>query len=72
MSPTGSGWIDGRAARKEDLIRNNCREVDPSERPEWNPKTKQQAEAERKQLEERRANPYVMDAETKERLMKGE
>lgn len=30
-SPLGTGWIDGRRARREDLKRNNCREVDPSE-----------------------------------------
>lgn len=32
-SPLGDGWVDGRAARREHLKRNNCREVDPSERP---------------------------------------
>lgn len=31
MSPLGTGLIDGRRARREDLKRNNCREVDPSE-----------------------------------------
>ncbi len=30
-SPLGTGVIDGRSARREDLKRNNCREVDPSE-----------------------------------------
>lgn len=30
-SPLGTGWIEGRAARREDLKRGNCREVDPSE-----------------------------------------
>lgn len=30
-SPLGTGVIDGRSARREDLRRNNCREVDPSE-----------------------------------------
>lgn len=30
-SPLGDGVIEGRAARKEHLKRNNCREVDPSE-----------------------------------------
>jgi hypothetical protein len=30
-SPLGTGMIDGRAARREDLKRGNCREVDPSE-----------------------------------------
>lgn len=31
LSPVGAGWIEGRAARREDLKRTNCREVDPSE-----------------------------------------
>ena len=30
-SPLGTGWIEGRAARREDMKRGNCREVDPSE-----------------------------------------
>lgn len=30
-SPLGTGVIDGRSARREDLKRNNCREVEPSE-----------------------------------------
>ncbi len=30
-SPLGTGYIEGRAARREDLKRGNCREVDPSE-----------------------------------------
>ena len=30
-SPLGTGVIDGRAARREDLKRGGCREVDPSE-----------------------------------------
>jgi hypothetical protein len=33
-SPLGNGVIDGRSARREELKRNNCREVDPSE---WRP-----------------------------------
>lgn len=35
MSPLGTGLIDGRRARREDLKRGNCREVDPGE---WKPK----------------------------------
>lgn len=31
MSPLGTGEIDGRRARREDLARHNCREVDPTE-----------------------------------------
>ena len=34
MSPLGTGMIEGRAARREDLARGNCREVDPGE---WKP-----------------------------------
>lgn len=26
-------WVDGRAARRDDLARTECREVDPSEHP---------------------------------------
>lgn len=31
ISPVGSGWIEGRASRREDLKRSGCREVDSSE-----------------------------------------
>jgi len=31
VSPVGSGWVEGRAARREDLKRSGCREVSPSE-----------------------------------------
>lgn len=38
-SPVGNGWIEGRAARREDLKRSGCREVDPSEyRPAYHSK----------------------------------
>ena len=30
-SPLGTGVIDGRRARREDMKRGNCREVEPSE-----------------------------------------
>ena len=30
-SPVGTGWVEGRAARREDLKRSGCREVAPSE-----------------------------------------
>lgn len=30
-SPLGSGWIDGRAAQREDLARHGCRLADRSE-----------------------------------------
>jgi hypothetical protein len=28
-------WVDGRAARRDDLARTGCREVDPSEGPKY-------------------------------------
>ena len=31
ISPVGNGWIEGRSARREDLKRSGCREIDPSE-----------------------------------------
>lgn len=33
VSPVNGQWIDGRRARREDLARTGCREVDPSEKP---------------------------------------
>lgn len=44
MSPLGTGVIDGRAARREDMKRGNCREVDPQE---WTPNEKFREKAER-------------------------
>lgn len=43
VSPLGTGVIDGRTARREEMKRHNVREVDPSERavrvkePDWLP-----------------------------------
>ena len=31
QSPVGTGWVEDRAARREDLKRSGCREVAPSE-----------------------------------------
>lgn len=31
ISPVGSGYIEGRSQRREDLKRSGCREVDSSE-----------------------------------------
>jgi len=31
VSPVGSGMVSGRVARREDLKRSGCREVDPGE-----------------------------------------
>lgn len=33
MSPAGTGMITSRSHRREDLKRNNCRDLDPSEAP---------------------------------------
>lgn len=44
MSPLGTGLIDGRRARREDLKRSNCREVDPGE---WTPNEKYRERQER-------------------------
>lgn len=30
-SPLGTGWIEGRAARREEMKKHNVREVDPGE-----------------------------------------
>ena len=47
LSPLGTGLITSRSQRREELKRNNCREVDPSEfKPTYiNPKNKAKAEA---------------------------
>lgn len=72
MSPLGNGYIDGRTARREDMAAGGCREVDPSERPAWAPKTEAQVAAERKHLEQRRTSPYAIDDATIDRAIKGE
>lgn len=35
MSPLGTGEVSSRSHRREDLKRGGCREVDPSERPNF-------------------------------------
>lgn len=36
MSPLGTGLVEGRTARKRELEKHNCREVEPSEfRPQY-------------------------------------
>jgi len=70
-SPLGTGVIDGRRARREDLARAECREVDPSEKLDLDPKTEKDAARERAYLDERAANPYSMPEEHRERLMRG-
>ncbi len=71
-SPLGTGVIEGRAARREDLKRGNCREVDPSERLAAPPKTAAEAAMEKAQLDARRQNPFQMSERTRERLLRGE
>jgi len=45
-SPLGDGMIEGRAARREHLKRNGCREVEPSEfRPSYQSKDERAARA---------------------------
>lgn len=70
MSPLGTGEIDGRAARREDMARGGCREVDPSERLDLAPKTEADAARERAELAARPR--YEMPARTREALLKGE
>lgn len=70
-SPLGTGWIEGRRARREDLARGNCREVDPSERLNIPRKTEADAARERAQLAARQAQPYQMPAHIRERLLRG-
>ena len=71
VSPLGTGVIDGRSARREDMKRGNVREVDPSERPHLPVKTKAQAAEERAQLDARRANPFALPEHERQRLMRG-
>lgn len=35
MSVASGKWVEGRAARRDDLARTGCREVDPSEGPKY-------------------------------------
>ncbi len=53
MSPLGTGLIDGRRARREDMKRAGVREVDPSERLTINPKSEVQAAKEQASLDAR-------------------
>lgn len=50
MSPMGSGLIEGRHARREDMKRHNVREVDPSE---FKPSEAYQIKRERKRSSKR-------------------
>lgn len=52
MSPMGSGLIDGRKARREDMKRHNVREVAPDE---WKPSEKYLEKRDRQSFNDRRA-----------------
>jgi hypothetical protein len=65
-SPLGTGVIDGRAARREDLKRGNCREVDPSEHKVEGYYTERFARATGKPLIER---PTRVDPRAENRAM---
>lgn len=69
LSPLGTGVIDGRRARREDMARAGCREVDPSERLDVGPKSAVQAAEERAQLAAR--SEYRMSESARERLLRG-
>jgi hypothetical protein len=70
-SPTGSGVIDGRTARREDLARSGCREVDPSEKIDSTPKPIWQADEERAYLKARESGPQI-DPRAVAQLMRGQ
>lgn len=47
VSPLGTGVVDGRRARREEMKRHNCREVEPSEfRPSYSTKEEKAKRAE--------------------------
>ena len=68
-SPLGTGVIEGRSARREDMKRGDCREVDPSERIDPTPKSEALAAQERAALDARRG--HKIDPRTLDRLMRG-
>lgn len=70
LSPLGTGEIDGRYARREDMKRGNCREVDPSERIDTTPKSAEQLASEKAYMRARANDPGI-DPATVERLMRG-
>jgi len=61
-SPLGNYMVEGRSARREDLKRNNCREVDPSEfKPQWRSKA-EKARIAQEQSASRAASSALSDA----------
>ena len=68
-SPLGTGEIDGRYARREDMKRGGCREVDPSEALANPTKTQAQADKERAYLDARKTQGF--SPEVAERPMRG-
>ena len=72
-SPLSGKVIDGRRERREEMKAFDVREVDPSERPygAGEPKSTAQLKAEQKYMADRAKNPYHMNPETRERLLRG-
>lgn len=68
-SPLGTGEVDGRYARREDMKRGRCREVDPGEVLAEPTKTKEQA-AKEKAYQDARPQ-HGISKEVAERLMRG-
>ena len=73
MSPLGTGEIDGRRARREDMARGGAREVDPSERIEGDRKDPALAREEKAYLDQRAAmSAFQMTERSRERLVRGQ
>lgn len=68
-SPLGTGEIDGRYARREDMKRGNCREVDPSERLENPTKSRELAAKEKAYQDARLQSGFSHEAAA--RMMRG-
>lgn len=69
-SPLGTGVIEGRRQRREDLARGECREIDPSERIDGTPKSAAKL-AEEKAYLKAREGQGSFDRAVAERLMRG-
>lgn len=69
-SPVSGKWIEGRAARREDLRRTGCRPYEEGERQEW----KKQVAHEEKQLDRERheavARAFYAMPESKRRALR--
>jgi hypothetical protein len=51
VSPINGQFVSSRAARREDLKRNDCREVDPSENRYWQEKRQKEQAARDRNVE---------------------